>query len=160
MRAGASRAVFVAAILAPALAWAQDGAIVGRVLDAAGEPLPGTTIEVVGPALAGPRVSVTDLQGRYRVTELPPGMYTVTLSLPGFRSVVRDGIVVATGLAPRVDAELDVGPDDDVRVDVRSYLPGPGGSSGAALECTFLPGGAIVDCRRVDVTGQRLPRLR
>ena len=158
MRAGASRAVFVAAILAPALAWAQHGAIVGRVLDAAGDPLPGTIIEVVGPALTGPRVSVTDLQGRYRITELPLGMYTVTLSLPGFRSVVQDGIVVATGLAPRVDAELDVGTDDDVRVDVRIY--GPGGSGGAALECTFLPGGAIVDCRQVDVAGQRLSRFR
>ena len=116
--------MFVAAILAPALAWAQDGAIVGRVLDAAGDPLPGTTIEVVGAALAEPRVSVTDLQGRYRVTELPLGMYTVTLSLPGFRSLVRDGVVVVTGLAPRVDAELDVGTDDDVRVDIRIYLPG------------------------------------
>lgn len=161
MRAGASGAVFVVAILAPALAWAQDGAIVGRVLDPAGDPLPGTTIEVVGPALAGPRVAVADLQGRYRVTELPLGMYTVTLSLPGFRSVVRDGIVVVTGLAPRVDAELDVGTDDYDRVDVRIDFPGPGGSGGgAALECTFLPVGAIVDCRRVDVAGQQLRRFR
>ena len=161
MRVGTAWAVLVAAILASAVLSAQDGAIVGRVLDQAGDPLPGTTIEVVGPALAEPRVGVTDLEGRYRITGLPPGTYAVTLRLPGFGSAFRDGVVVGAGLAPRVDAELVVGEmdylGDGVDLDARS----PAGSGGAiALECMFLPSGAIVNCRRVDVVGQLSPHWR
>ncbi len=157
MRAGAVWAVLAAAILTAGAAQAQDGAIVGRVLDAGGEPLPGTTIEAVGPALTAPRVEVTDRQGGYRVDKPAAGPYTVTFNLPGFGSVVRDDIVVGAGLASRVDAELDYGAADDVPM----VVYGPSGSGGAiALACTFLPGGAIVDCRRVEVSGQRVPRFR
>ena len=122
---------------------------------------PGTTIEVVGPALAEPRVGVTDLEGRYRITGLPPGTYAVTLRLPGFGSAFRDGVVVGAGLAPRVDAELVVGEMDYLGDGVDLDARGPAGSGGAiALECMFLPSGAIVNCRRVDVVGQLSPHWR
>ena len=153
MRAGAAWAVLVAAILASAVLSAQGGAIVGHVLDPAGDPLPGTTIEAVGPALTEPRVAVSGLEGRYRIPDLPPGTYTVTFSLPGFGSVVRDGIAVGAGLAPTVDAELDFGEDGFSRWSVSGP---PRGGGAVALECTFLPDGSIVDCRRVEVA--LLPR--
>ncbi len=146
---------------------ALESAIFGQVLDAAGEPMPGTTIAaaVAGAARAA-RVEVADRQGEYRISNLPPGTYTVIFHLPGFRSVVRDEVVVGSGLAARVDAVLAVGTDGGVvrllplGVDesVVSRAPGPPG--GAALECEFLPSGAIVGCHPVGVPGQRLPRLR
>jgi hypothetical protein len=149
MRVEAVWAVLTAVILAPTSAMAQDGAIAGRVLDVAGDTLPGVTIEAGGSALAEPRVAVTDRQGRYRVAELPPGDYTVIFSLPGFRSVVRDGIDVGSGVAARVDAELVVGLDDDDTIDVWGETRG----GAAALRCTFHPNGRIADCRRVFVPG-------
>ena len=59
-----------------------ESALFGQVLDAAGEPLPGTTIEAASPALPAPRVEVADRQGGYRISDLPPGTYTVTFRLP------------------------------------------------------------------------------
>ena len=80
---------------------ALESAIFGQVLDAAGEPMPGTTIAaaVAGAARAA-RVEVADRQGEYRISNLPPGTYTVIFHLPGFRSVVRNEVVVGSGFCP------------------------------------------------------------
>lgn len=154
MRVGVVWAVLTAVMLAPTSALAQDGAITGRVLDVAGDTLPGVTIEAGGSALAEQRVGATDRQGRYRVAELPRGDYTVIFWLPGFRSVVRDGIDVRAGVAARVDAELGVGPDDDFNIERWGETRG----GAAALRCTFHPDGRIDDCRRVFVPGFPLAR--
>ena len=98
---------------------ALESAIFGQVLDAAGEPLPGTTIVAAAPALPAPRVEVADCQGGYRISDLPPGTYIVIFRLPGFGSVVRNEVVVGSGLAVRVDADLAVGTDDGV---IRTWL--------------------------------------
>ena len=52
---------------------------------------------------------MADRRGEYRISNLPPGTYTVTFSLPGFSSVIRNEFVVGAGLASRVDADLTVG---------------------------------------------------
>ena len=151
MRAAAAASGSLALVLlASAPTWAQEGAIVGRVLDTDGIALPGTTVEVVGPAQVEPRLEVTDLEGRYRIDGLPPGRYAIRFTLPGFGSVVRDGIDVGADLVATVDAEMSVGAIDESFA-VSSSGPSTGGS--AALECTFLPDGAIVDCHGVVVTG-------
>lgn len=135
-------------------AFAQDGAVAGRVVDGAGEALPGVTVLATGPALSEPRLEVTDLEGRYRLSGLPPGAYTISFTLPGFSSVVRTGIDVDAGVAETVDADLLLGGlDDDVIV---SPAPLPGGA--VALQCTFHPDGVIDGCRRVYVVGQMVPR--
>ena len=47
--------------------------------------LPGVTVEAASPALIEKvRTVVTDASGRYKITELRPGTYTVTFTLPGF----------------------------------------------------------------------------
>lgn len=138
-------------VLVPALASAQEGAIVGRVLDTAGDVLPGVTVEAVGPAQVEPRLEVTDLEGRYRIDGLPPGRYAIRFTLPGFGSVVRDDIDVGADLDTTVDAEMSVGGIGDESFQISPSGPSTGGA--AALECTFLPDGAIVDCRGVIVTG-------
>ena len=89
---------------------ALESAIFGQVLDVAGEPLPGTAIAAaVAGAAPAARVEVADRQGEYRISNLPPGTYTVIFHLPGFRAVVRNEVVVGSGLAARVDAVLAVG---------------------------------------------------
>lgn len=137
-------------VLVPALASAQEGAIVGRVLDTAGDVLPGVTVEAVGPAQVEPRLEVTDRDGRYRIDGLPPGRYALRFTLPGFNSVVRYDIDVGADLDTTVNAEMGFGAMEPF-VEVAPSSPLPGGA--AALECTFLPDGAIVDCRGVIVTG-------
>src|SRR5262245_37287095 len=96
----------------PGVALAQSGAggIAGLVRDATGAVLPGVTVEAASPALIEKvRSVVTDAQGNYKITELRPGTYSVTFTLPGFSTFKRDGIELTTGFTATVDAELKVG---------------------------------------------------
>ena len=52
---------------------------------------------------------MTDGEGRYQITELRPGTYTVTFALEGFNSVRREGIELTTGFTAAINADLQVG---------------------------------------------------
>jgi hypothetical protein len=101
-------ALFLLAV-APAAVFAQ-ASITGVVTDSSGAVLPGVTVEASSPALLEKvRVATTDGTGQYRITELRPGPYTVTFTLPGFNTVKRDGINLTGAFTASVDAELRVG---------------------------------------------------
>src|SRR5262245_21165689 len=73
-------------------AYAQS-AFTGVVKDATGGLLPGVTVEASSPALIEKTKSaVTDERGQYRIVELRPGVYSLPFTLPGFRTVRRDGL--------------------------------------------------------------------
>ncbi|OFW00743.1 MAG: hypothetical protein A3I61_19485 [Acidobacteria bacterium RIFCSPLOWO2_02_FULL_68_18] len=95
----------------PAISAAQAGsAITGVVRDASGGVLPGVTVEAGSPALIeGTRSAVTDGQGVYRIVDLRPGAYRVTFTLQGFRSLVRDGVVLTSAFTATVNGTLEVG---------------------------------------------------
>jgi hypothetical protein len=94
---------------APALASAQS-AIAGQVKDASGAVMPGVTVEAASPALIEKvRTVVTDAQGLYRIVDLRPGSYTVTFTLTGFSTVVRDGVELPSNFTASVNAEMKVG---------------------------------------------------
>src|SRR5262245_5484613 len=90
--------------------WAQqDGTINGKVNDSTGAVLPGVGITVASPTLlGGQRTSVTDEQGNYRVGLLPPGVYTVTYELPGFKTLVREGIQISAGFTATMNIVMEV----------------------------------------------------
>ena len=100
-----------ALLLVPATARAQQRAsIVGVVQDSSGAVMPGVTVEAASPALIEQvRSAVTDGAGRYSIIDLRPGTYTVTFTLPGFRTVKREGIVLEGAFAAQVNAALAVG---------------------------------------------------
>ena len=84
-------------VLFPLAAHAQS--IAGIVRDASGAILPGVTIEASSPALIEKtRTSVTDGTGQFRLEALPPGVYTVTYTLPGFATVQREGVELQSGV--------------------------------------------------------------
>ena len=98
-----------AVALLPGLAAAQSG-ITGAVTDNTGGVLPGVTIEVTSPAMIeGLRTAVTGGEGRFNVIDLRPGIYTVTFSLPGFGTVVREGLDLPADFTATVNAQLSVG---------------------------------------------------
>ena len=98
----------VACLLAPSLASAQ--AIGGTVSDTTGGVLPGVTVEARSPALIEQvRTSVTDGNGQYLIVALETGSYTVTFTLPGFSTLIREGVELSTGFTANVDGELAVG---------------------------------------------------
>ena len=67
-----------------------SGSIAGVVRDTSGAVLPGVSVEAASSALIEKvRSVVTDGQGQYKIVNLPLGTYSVTVSLPGFKSVQR-----------------------------------------------------------------------
>src|SRR5204863_4946721 len=77
--------------LLPVVAAAQTSTIAGTVKDASGAILPGVTVEVSSPALIEKvRSAISDGSGQYQITQLRPGTYTVTFTLPGFTVVKRE----------------------------------------------------------------------
>ena len=104
-------AVLAGLLLLPVAALAQaPSSIDGLVTDATGGVLPGVTVEATSSALIEQaRVVVTDSQGRYSIIDLRPGDYTVTFSLVGFSTVVREGLQLTSGFTATINTELSVG---------------------------------------------------
>src|SRR5688572_21333966 len=89
---------------------AVQGTIAGVVRDTSGAVLPGVTVEASSPVLIEKsRTVVSDGTGQYRFTDVPPGTYDLTFSLPGFTSVKREGLVVSGSGVIAVNVELRVG---------------------------------------------------
>ena len=96
-------------LLLPALAHAQ-ATVSGTVRDSSAAVLPGVTVEAASPVLIEKvRTAVTDSSGQYRITELPPGTYTLTFTLSGFTTLKRDEVNVSgSGVIP-VSVDMRVG---------------------------------------------------
>src|SRR4026209_2497227 len=96
-------------LIAPAAAWAQ-ASITGVVKDASGAVLPGVTVEAASPVLIEKvRAAVTDGTGQYRIDDLLPGTYTLTMTLTGFATVKREGIELTGSFTAAINAEMKVG---------------------------------------------------
>ncbi|HEX6939796.1 MAG TPA: TonB-dependent receptor [Longimicrobiales bacterium] len=84
-------------LLGAAPAWAQTGAVTGRVTDAeTGAPLGGAQVE----AVTGGRVAattLTDANGQYRLADLPAGTYSIVVTLVGYATRQVDGVRVVDG---------------------------------------------------------------
>ena len=66
----------------------------GTVLDAKGGVVAGAKVTVTNQATSVVRETVASGVGYYRVSELPPGNYTVTVEAPGFKKFISQGVAV------------------------------------------------------------------
>jgi hypothetical protein len=100
----------------PGTTYAQSqGAIAGVVRDPSNAVIPGVTVEVSSPALIEKvRSTTTDNSGRYQITALPVGTYTIKFSLPGFSTVERSNIQLSADFTAPVNVTLAVGNLTDV----------------------------------------------
>ena len=110
-RSNATIVVILFSLAFPISSWAQIGsAVSGTVTDSTGGVLPGVTVEAGSPALiGGVRTAVTDGQGVYRIISLQPGTYSVTFTLPGFSTVVREAVELTSNFTANIDISMSVG---------------------------------------------------
>ena len=87
----------------PALAQGQTGAIKGSVTDPNGAVLKGAQVSIESNDVH----VVTDEQGLFLITGLPPGKYTLTISYVGF-AILEKEVDVAVGRTANVDARRRV----------------------------------------------------
>jgi hypothetical protein len=87
----------------------QTASVGGLITDGSGSVLTGVIVSAVN-AATGFRASATsNASGAYLVRDLPIGSYEITVTHPGFRTYVREGLVLTTGQALSLDISLEVG---------------------------------------------------
>jgi hypothetical protein len=91
-------------------AWAQGqtGQIYGKVTDESGAVLPGVTVTLTGPSLLQPQTATTSETGTFQFPRLEVGTYDVKFELPGFKTVIKQGIRVTVGFNADVSTQLGV----------------------------------------------------
>jgi hypothetical protein len=83
--------------------------ITGRVADAQGAVVPGATIAVTNVDTNVSLTTVTNETGAYTVATLQPGTYRIAASLSGFKTFVREAIVLRTAETGTVNVQLQLG---------------------------------------------------
>ncbi len=92
--------------------FAQTGAntgVQGRVTDATGASIPGTTVTSTKVETGELRVATTNTTGDWEVRFLTAGTYRLVFECPGFRKLTRDGVTVTTAELATVNVQLEVG---------------------------------------------------
>src|SRR6266581_8110857 len=103
--------VFVSLVCLAALV--PDGlaqsAFTGLVKDQTGAVLPGVSVEASSPALIEKsRSTLTDERGGYKIIDLRPGVYALTFTLPGFKTIKRE-VELASSFTATINVEMEVG---------------------------------------------------
>ena len=88
---------------------AGTGTITGTVTDPTGAAVANAPVEVKNTDTNFPYETATTVTGAYTVLRLPPGPYTITISAPGFKKLVRAGLSVDAGQTLPLDLTLQVG---------------------------------------------------
>ena len=97
-------------VLATSLsAQVRTGNVYGQVADPDGNPLPGVTVTMTG-SLTAPLTSITSAEGRFRFLSLPPASdYTIKAELEGFKTEIRENIIVVVGANVEVNVTMEMG---------------------------------------------------
>ncbi|MFL6333299.1 MAG: TonB-dependent receptor domain-containing protein [Pyrinomonadaceae bacterium] len=100
--------------------WAQSttqGAVGGTVQDPQGAVVKGASITVKNEETNKEVSATTDDEGRFRVTSLDPGNYTVTVNASGFAAFTQQKVIVEVGRVTPLDIDLGVaGAQETVQV--------------------------------------------
>jgi hypothetical protein len=96
--------------------------IEGTVTDPNGAVIAGAKVTANGSTLATERNTVTDSDGHYRLTALPAGSYTLTVSQSGF-STVASKLDLTLNQTAKIDVKLTVGSAEGNVVNVTSDAP-------------------------------------
>jgi hypothetical protein len=116
-------ALALACVLTPSLmAQSFTAAIRGVVTDASGAAVPGAKVTVTEADRNIPHPVSTDEAGRYSVSALPPGPYTLTVEANGFRKYVQGRFELTVQQQATLDIQMQVG-DIATQVEVSSTAP-------------------------------------
>jgi hypothetical protein len=85
------------------------GSILGDVKDASGASVPGAAVVVTNNSTGLTRQGVTDGTGRYTLSDLPAGIYSLKASVQGFKTFERTEVTVSINSVSRIDVTLEIG---------------------------------------------------
>lgn len=85
------------------------GNLVGNVTDPQSASIIGATVTINNPSTGYRTETVTDSRGAYDVRNIPPGVYDVNITAPGFSTFEAQQISIAANNITRIDARMAVG---------------------------------------------------
>ena len=93
----------------------------GRILDPQGAPAPAVTVSVTGRDTGVSRTAVTDSDGLYVLSNLPPGVVDLGVTATGFAPISRQDLALEVGRTYSFDFRLTIGSVTET-VDVRNIV--------------------------------------
>jgi hypothetical protein len=106
----------------PSAAQSISGVIAGSIRDQQNQPLPGATITVANRETGRTYQASSDEAGHYRVPEISPGSYDVTVEFPGMQTVKHTEVAVAVDVVTLEDFGLKVA-TQETTIAVKSTAP-------------------------------------
>src|SRR5262249_53844607 len=105
--------LFVLAFAGSLFAQTDTGSISGRVMDPTGAGVPGAFVHIRNLATTLQRDAVSDEQGIYQANLLPPGTYSVSADVPGFKRFVDQEVRIQVAQPTQLQIHLDIGSASD-----------------------------------------------
>src|SRR6266446_1070492 len=96
-------------LIAPLTAQVNSGEISGSVVDSSGAAIPSAAVTVISAETGLERRYETGSTGNFLFTGLLRGRYSLRVEKAGFRTTVREGLLLQVGQRARVDVSLELG---------------------------------------------------
>ncbi|MCC6587226.1 MAG: TonB-dependent receptor [Bryobacterales bacterium] len=117
-----------------------NGSISGRITDPTGAVIAGASVSIQNSATNVRQTTETNPEGRFSVTNLIPGTYSVTAAHQGFRTVERDNVLLRVGDRLSLDIPLEIGASAE-RVTVTAEVP--------LIRTEDAQAGLVIDTKRI-----------
>src|SRR5262245_20412798 len=85
---------FLIMVSAIAVSGQTSGTLEGTIIDQNKNPIAGALVTVINENNGVARSSETNLEGRYRISFMVPGLYTIVAKLSGYNESVLSGFVI------------------------------------------------------------------
>jgi hypothetical protein len=130
-------ALLATLVVAPVTAFGQAyfGTVTGVVTDPSGAVIPGAKVTLVDQDKGYSFNETTDNTGRFLYRAIPPGVYSVSTTVPGFEKIVRTGIRVDINQNATANLKLKVSSSQTVEVT----------ASGTGLDAQDATTGLVID---------------
>ena len=91
-----------------AQAQVNTGSLSGQITDSSGAAVSGAQVSIVDPSTGYTRTEKSQPDGQYQMPNLPIGVYTLSVSAPGF-DVEKESVTINVGARARADLHMRVG---------------------------------------------------
>lgn len=122
-------------LILSATAQEQTGSLKGKVSDTEGFPLPGAFVYINSPSMLDIKTYITSETGIIKFHGLPPGIYKLTVEMPGFKTVNIENIIIHVGMTVRIHITMEI---TTIEEETTVKIPSPMGNPESAKTAVII----------------------